>query len=303
MIGLSSSRARGEGWDGRTRWSLLGTAPRSWSTISVSESTGEREAGASPAEAVVAEIEARDGRAMADGTSVTDWSGIEALVARVVDRYGRLDAIVNNAGFLRDRMLTSMTEDEFDAVLEVHVKGAFTLTRHACAYWRAQAKAAETVTGRIVNTTSGAGLWGNIGQTNYGAAKSAIAGMTTTIAMEMARYGVTANAISPIAATRMLAGTDIVDDVDTGGADEGAWSRLDPANASPVVAWLTSVDSGWLSGAVLRIDGDTVSRVDGYHLNGSYTSTIGEAVRFETLDTGMRQLYGALPKGLAGLGS
>ena len=263
---------------------------------------GERESGGSPAEAVVAEIEASGGRAMADGTSVADWSGIEALVSRVLQRYGRLDAVVNNVGFLRDRMLTSMTESEFDAVLEVHVKGTFTLTRHACSYWRAQAKAGEPVTGRIVNTTSGAGLWGNIGQTNYGAAKSAIAGMTTIIAMEMARYGVTANAISPIAATRMLAGTNI-GDADEGGADEGAWSRLDPANASPVVAWLTSVDSGWLSGAVLRIDGDTVSRVDGYHLNGSYTSRIGEAVRFEALDTGMRQLYGALPKGLAGLTS
>ena len=259
---------------------------------------GEHEAGGSPAESVVAEIEAFGGTAMADGTSVTDWSGIEALVTRVLQRYGRLDAVVNNAGFLRDRMLTSMTEAEFDAVLEVHVKGTFVLTRHACAYWRAQAKAGDTVTGRIVNTTSGAGLWGNIGQTNYGAAKSAIAGMTTIIAMEMARYGVTANAISPIAATRMLASSDIVDD-----ADEGAWSRLDPANASPVVAWLTSVDSGWLSGAVLRIDGDTVSRVDGYHLNGSYASTSGEAVTFDELGTGIRQLYGALPKGLSGLSS
>jgi NAD(P)-dependent dehydrogenase (short-subunit alcohol dehydrogenase family) len=259
---------------------------------------GELESGGSPAESVVAEIEAKGGTAMADGTSVTDWTGIEALVARVLQRYGRLDAVVNNAGFLRDRMLTSMTETEFDAVLEVHVKGAFVLTRHACAHWRAQAKAGEAVTGRIVNTTSGAGLWGNIGQANYGAAKSAIAGMTTITAMEMARYGVTANAISPIAATRMLATTDIVDD-----ADASAWSRLDPANASPVVAWLASVDSGWLSGAILRIDGDTVSRVDGHHLNGSYPSTSGHAVTFDELGAGIRQLYGALPKGLAGLGS
>jgi len=139
---------------------------------------GEDEPGPSPAESVVSEIEAMGGTASADGTSVTDWDGIESLVARVVDRYGHLDAVVNNAGFLRDKMLTSMSESDFDDVLQVHVKGTFVVTRHACAHWRAVAKAGGTVSGRIVNTTSGAGLWGNVGQANYGAAKAAIAGMT-----------------------------------------------------------------------------------------------------------------------------
>lgn len=259
---------------------------------------GEDEPGPSPAESVVAEIEAMGGTASADGTSVTDWEGIESLVARVVERYGHLDAVVNNAGFLRDKMLTSMSESDFDDVLQVHVKGTFVVTRHACAHWRAVAKAGGTVSGRIVNTTSGAGLWGNVGQANYGAAKSAIAGMTTIVALEMERYGVTANAISPIAATRMTQSAGIVDDAPADG-----WDRLDPANASPVVAWLVSEQSGWLSGAILRIDGETVSRVDGYHLNGSYRSQGGEAVTLDELGTAVRKLYGTFPKGLAGLGS
>jgi NAD(P)-dependent dehydrogenase (short-subunit alcohol dehydrogenase family) len=191
-----------------------------------------------------------------------------------------------------------MTEADFDDVLQVHVKGTFVLTRHACAHWRAVAKAGGEVTGRVVNTTSGAGLWGNVGQANYGAAKSAIAGMTTIVAMEMERYGVTANAISPIAATRMTKSAGMADDEQSEG-----WDRLDPANASPVVAWLTSRESGWLSGAILRIDGDIVSRVDGYQLNGSYRSRSGTAVTLDELDNAVRQLYGAFPKGLAGLGS
>jgi NAD(P)-dependent dehydrogenase (short-subunit alcohol dehydrogenase family) len=256
---------------------------------------GESELGPSPADAVVEEITAAGGNAMADGTSVTDWDGIEALIARVVERFGRLDAVVNNAGFLRDKMLTSMSEDDFDQVLHVHVKGTFVVTRHACAHWRSLAKAGEPVSGRVVNTTSGAGLWGTVGQANYGAAKSGIAGMTTIIALEMERYGVTANAISPIAATRMTQSVGMADDV-----APGTWDRLDAGNASPVVAWLASEDSSWLSGAILRIDGDTVSRVDGYHLNGSYNSQSGEAVTVEELPTAVRRLYGAFPKGLFG---
>jgi NAD(P)-dependent dehydrogenase (short-subunit alcohol dehydrogenase family) len=256
---------------------------------------GESEPGASPAASVVAEIAAAGGTATADGTSVTDWDGIGALIDAVVGRYGRLDAVVNNAGFLRDKMLTSMSEDDFDRVLQVHVKGTFVVTRHACAHWRDRAKAGEPVSGRIVNTTSGAGLWGTVGQANYGAAKSAVAGMTTIIALEMERYGVTANAISPIAATRMTQSAGMAED---GSPD--AWDRLDAANASPVVAWLASEDSGWLSGAIMRIDGDTVSRVDGYHLNGSYRSRSGAAVAIDELPTAVRRLYGAFPKGLFG---
>jgi NAD(P)-dependent dehydrogenase (short-subunit alcohol dehydrogenase family) len=256
---------------------------------------GEAEEGVqSPAESVVGEIEALGGTATVDRTSVTDWDGMGALVARTVERFGDLHAVVNNAGFIRDRMLVSMTEDDFDAVVAVHLKGTTALTKHACAYWRDRAKAGEKVSGRVVMTTSGAGLFGNAGQANYGAAKGAIATLAGIVALEMQRYGVTANAISPIAATRMLA------TIGRTGAGGEAWDPLDPANASPVVAWLCSEEAGWLSGAVLRVDGNTVRRVRGWTVEGSYSSATGEVLTTEELGLGIRKLYGAAPIGLGG---
>jgi NAD(P)-dependent dehydrogenase (short-subunit alcohol dehydrogenase family) len=217
-----------------------------------------------------------------------------ALVERTVERFGDLHAVVCNAGFLRDRMVTSMTEDDFDAVIEVHLKGTFALTRHACAYWRSRHKAGEPVSGRIITTTSGAGLFGNVGQANYGSAKAAIAAFTQIVAMEMDRYGVTANAISPIAATRMLASIGRE-------ASAGAtWDPLDPANASPVVAWLAGEESGWLTGAVLRINGNTVSPCAGWTVGAGYRSTSAERVSFEELGVGLRRRYGIAPTGLGG---
>jgi NAD(P)-dependent dehydrogenase (short-subunit alcohol dehydrogenase family) len=255
---------------------------------------GDRDDTASPAEEVVDEIRAMGGTATADGTSVTDWDGMASLVARTVEQFGDLHAVVNNAGFLRDRMLTAMTEDEFDAVVQVHLKGTFSLTRHACAYWRDQVKAGRTVTGRVVTTTSGAGLFGNVGQANYGSAKSAIATLTMITALEMQRYGVTANSISPIAATRMLATIGRTGDETTG------WDPLDPANASPVVAWLCTVESGWLTGNVLRIDGNTLYRVHGWTVGDAYRSQSGEALTVTELGLGVRKLFGAAPRGLGG---
>ena len=259
---------------------------------------GERQPGPSPAESVVAEIAACGGIAIADHTSVSDWAGVEALVSRIVERCGGLDAVVNNAGVLRDRMLTSMSEADFDRVLDVHVKGTFVVTRHACAHWRAIAKAGRPVSGRVVNTTSGAGLWGNVGQANYAAAKAAIVGMTTVVALEMERYGVTANTISPIAATRMTQSAGMAHD-----HDGSAWDPMDPANASPVVAWLVSEESGWLSGAILRVDGDAVSRVDGHQITRTFQATPGTAMRSAELGTAIRKLYGTLPEGLPARGS
>ncbi len=245
----------------------------------------------SPAASVVAEIEAVGGTAMANGASVSDWAAMESLVAEIVDRFGDLHGVVNNAGFLRDRMLTSMSEDDFDSVLDVHVKGTFTVARHACAHWRAQAKKGLPVSGRIVNTTSGAGLWGNVGQSNYATAKAGIAMLTTVIAMEMQRYSVTANCVSPIAATRMLASIGMEQ-------TESGWDRLDPANASPVVAWLCSEESGWLSGQLLRIDGNQLLRVGGYSIDGEYSSQSGEKLTADELHIGIRKLFGAFPAGL-----
>ncbi len=245
----------------------------------------------SPADEVVAEIEAMGGTAVTNGASVSDWGAMEALVNDTVERFGDLHAVVNNAGFLRDRMLTSMSEDDFDAVINVHLKGSFTVARHACAYWREQGKAGKPVSGRIVNTTSGAGLWGNVGQANYASAKAGIAMLTTIEALEMQRYDVTANCISPIAATRMLGSIGME-------AGTEGWHRLDPENASPVVAWLCSAESGWLTGQLLRVDGNKLIKVDGYTLDAEYESKSGEMLTVDELSVGVRKLFGAFPKGL-----
>jgi NAD(P)-dependent dehydrogenase (short-subunit alcohol dehydrogenase family) len=256
---------------------------------------GEADDRSSPADEVVAAIEAKGGTAVSDGTSVSDFQGMAALVERTVERFGRLDAVVNNAGIIRDRMLTAMSEEDFDQVVAVHLKGTFNLTKHACDHWRAVAKGGGEVSGRIVNTTSGTGLFGNVGQANYGAAKAAIANLTVITAMEMDRYGVTANAISPLARTRM---TEAVPSMQ--GDAGGAWDRFDPANASPVVAWLASAGSGWLTGAVLRVDGNTVQRVRGWEVDArsSYRSRGGQRLEAAELDRGMRQAAGVLPSGL-----
>jgi NAD(P)-dependent dehydrogenase (short-subunit alcohol dehydrogenase family) len=256
---------------------------------------GEHEENAvSPADAVVAEIEGMGGTAISDGTSVADWDGMGALVARTVERFGDLHGVVNNAGFLRDRMLTAMSEDDFDSVIQVHLKGTFALTKHACTYWRDRVKAGHKVSGRVVNTTSGAGLFGNVGQTNYGSAKSAIATFSIMAAMEMQRYGVTVNAVSPIAATRMLAS------IGRGPEDGEVWSALAPENASPVVAWLCSEEAGWLTGNVLRVDGNTVFRVTGWTVAEGYRSKDGEALTVDELGLGLRKMYGISPRGLGG---
>lgn len=249
------------------------------------------ESAKSPAEEVVDEITSMGGTAVTNGASVADWAAMESLVRETVDRFGDLHAVVNNAGFLRDRMLTSMSEDDFDAVLNVHLKGTFTVTRHACGYWREQGKAGKPVTGRIVNTTSGAGLWGNPGQANYASAKAGIAMLTTITALEMERYGVTANCISPIAATRMLSSIGMA-------AQSSGWDRLDPANSSPVVAWLCGENAGWVTGQVLRVDGNKLIKVIGYALGEDYVSKSGETLTVDELNIGMRKLFGAYPAGL-----
>jgi NAD(P)-dependent dehydrogenase (short-subunit alcohol dehydrogenase family) len=251
--------------------------------------------GSDPAKEVVAEIEADGGTAVADPTSVSDFDGVAGLVQRTVSQFGRLDGVVNNAGILRDKMLTSMAEEDFDAVIAVHLKGSFNLTHHASLHWRALGKAGKPVSGRIVNTTSGAGLWGNVGQVNYATAKAGLVAMTTVTAMEMGRYGVTANVVSPIARTRMTADLSLGWDEQGEGVD-----RLDPANTSPAVAWLVSAESGWLTGAVLRVDGDTIMRVKGYEMDDvvRYRTAVGAKLDATKLDSGMRKAYGLVPGGI-----
>lgn len=252
--------------------------------------------GGTAAQAVVDEIRAAGGRAVADIGSVADWDRCGDTVALAVAEFGGLDIVVNNAGVTRDRMLTSMSSADLDITIDVHVKGTFGMSHHACRYWRTRHKGgAGDVSGRIVNTTSGSGMVGNPGQTAYAAAKAAIIGMTQSLALEASRYQVTVNAISPIALTRMTEG---VMQSDTRGS---GFDRLDPANASGLVVYLASKEAGWLTGQVLRIDGANVTRMDGWRSGSSYTSSTEGALDVAELTVAVPRLFGTAPMGLAAL--
>ncbi len=209
------------------------------------------------AQEVVAEIRAGGGVAVANGADVADWDQAEAMIGQAVDEFGRLDTLVLNAGFLRDRMLAGMSEDEWDSVIRVHMKGHFAPARHAIEHWRERAKLGEDVVARVVNTSSGAGLNGSIGQGNYAAAKAAIAQLTVQQAAEWGRYGVMVNAIAPDARTRMTAG--IFYDAE---APEG-WDPKAPDNVSPLVLWL---GSAWcdVTGRVFEATGGQLNVCDGW---------------------------------------
>ncbi|HVV36582.1 MAG TPA: SDR family oxidoreductase [Acidimicrobiales bacterium] len=215
------------------------------------------------AEQVVAEIEAMGGQAVANGDSVTDWDGAQRLVAAAVEAFGDLHVLVNNAGILRDRFSFNMSEEEWDAVVAVHMKGHFCPTRMAAAYWRDQTKAGKTVNAAIVNTTSAAGLLGNAGQLNYTAAKAGIAGMTMVEAMELGRYGVRANCIAPVARTRLTLQTPGLGDNVAAPEDAAEFDALDPANISPLVAYLATADCPF-TGGVFHVMGDEVALFEGW---------------------------------------
>jgi NAD(P)-dependent dehydrogenase (short-subunit alcohol dehydrogenase family) len=201
------------------------------------------------------------GEAVANGSDIADWEGAQALIQTAVDTFGGLDVLVNNAGFLRDRMLFSSGEDEWDAVIRVHLKGHFAPARFASAYWREQSKNGAAVDGRIINTSSGAGLMGSVGQGAYSAAKAGIAAMTLVQSAEMSRYGVTSNAIAPAARTRM---TEQVF-ADTMAAPEGdAFDVMAPENVAPLVVWLGSSESAAVTGRVFEVEGGIVSIADGW---------------------------------------
>jgi len=212
-----------------------------------------------PAHDVVAEIVAAGGEAVANGDDISDWAGSEALVRQAVDTFGGLDVVINNAGILRDRMLVNMTEAEWDAVIKVHLKGTFGPSRHAAAYWRDQSKAGSQPDARIINTSSPSGIYGNIGQTNYGAAKAGIAAFTIIASMELARYGVTVNAIAPAALTRMT------ENLGMGQADEATKEKLSPRWIAPIVTWLASAESAKVTGRVFDVTGQALSVSEGWH--------------------------------------
>jgi NAD(P)-dependent dehydrogenase (short-subunit alcohol dehydrogenase family) len=212
----------------------------------------------SPAEAVVAEIRGAGGEAVADGENVADFAGAGRLVQHAVDELGRLDIVINNAGILRDRMLVNMSEEEWDAVIAVHLKGHFAVTHHAAAYWRERSKAGEQVQARVINTSSPSGVFGNVGQTNYGAAKAGIAGFTVIAAQELGRYGVTVNCLAPNARTRMTEETFEMGDLPEG------FDPLDPANITPVVVALCADDAQGITGQVFHIWGGAVNALQGW---------------------------------------
>jgi len=212
---------------------------------------------ATAAEAVVAEIAANGGEAVASDENVADWDGGRRVIEMALDTFGELHVLVNNAGILRDRALVNMTEDEWDDVIAVHLKGHFVPTRHAAAYWRGQAKSGAAVNASIVNTSSTSGLLGNPFQANYGAAKAGIGAFTIIAAHELVRYGVRVNAVVPAARTRLTSGTEGLRDIVQAPAGAATFDIWDPANVSPLVAWL-GTDGCQATGKVFFAQGGTI---------------------------------------------
>ncbi len=235
---------------------------------------------AGPAAEVVDEIRAAGGEAVANGADVADWQQAGGLVKTTLDSFGRLDAVVNNAGFLRDRMFVSASEDEWDAVMRVHLKGHFCVSRHACAHWREQSKAGQAVDARIINTSSGAGLQGSVGQSTYSAAKGGIAALTLVQAAELGRYGVTANAIAPSARTRM---TEAVFADAMAKPEDDSFDAMAPENIAPLVVWLGSAESRDVTGRIFEVAGGEISVADGWRDGPK----IDKGARWEPDEVGM----------------
>ena len=214
---------------------------------------------AGPAQEVVEEIKKAGGQAVANGDDVSSFEGAERMVQQAIETFGRLDVLVNNAGILRDRMLVNMSEAEWDAVIAVHLKGTFAPARHAAAYWREQSKAGNPVDARLINTTSVSGIYGNPGQTNYGAAKAAIAAFTIIAARELRRYGVTVNCVAPGALTRMT------EDLGPGELSDEQRAQRSPRWIAPIVTWLASAESSDVTGRIFEASGRTLAVAEGWH--------------------------------------
>ncbi len=213
------------------------------------------------AQAVVDEIRAAGGGAVANADDVADWEGAGRLIETAVREFGRLDVVVNNAGFVRDRMFVSQSLDEWDAVIRVHLRGHFCVTSHAVAHWRSEQKAGRAVDARIINTSSGAGLQGSFSQSVYSAAKGGIASLTLVQAAELRRYGITANALAPAARTRMTEQAF----ADKMRAPDAGFDRQDPANIAPLVVWLGSAQSAAVTGMVFDVEGGRITIANGWN--------------------------------------
>ena len=253
-IALVTGAARGVG-----REHALGLAKHGAKVVVNDLGAGVDGSGAdtTPAQAVVDEIKDLGGEAIVNGDDVSSWDGAKNMIDQTIDAFGTIDVVVNNAGILRDRMLVNMTEDEWDAVIQVHLKGTFAPSRHAAAYWRQRSKeTGEKVNARIINTSSTSGLYGNIGQSNYGAAKAGIAAFTLIAARELARIGVTVNAVSPTAYTRM---TDNLREY-----TEEAIERRDPRWVSPTIVYLSSAEASDITGRVIQAGNGRVAVCEGW---------------------------------------
>ncbi len=242
-----------------------------------------------PAHDVVREIEALGGEAVADGENVANFAGAKRLIDRALSTFGRLDVLVNNAGILRDRMLVNMEEQEWDAVIAVHLKGHFAPTRHAAAHWRERSKAGDEVVARVINTSSPSGVFGNVGQLNYGAAKAGIVGFTLIAAQELQRYGVTVNAIAPNARTRMTEAAfgEIP-------LPEDGFDPADPGNNSPIVVALCADEAQDITGQVFFVYGGVVNMLRGWEAGELFSSD----VRWDP-DALLQELRDRLPDGAA----
>ncbi len=250
-------------------------------------------ADSSPAQQVVDEIKALGGEAVANFESVTDFDGAKRIVESAIAAFGKLNILVNNAGILRDRMIFNMSEDEWDAVLNVHLKGSFNCARHACEYWREQHKQGNVLNGRMINTSSDAGLLGSPGQPNYGPAKAALATLAIIVDREMQKYGVTANAIAPLARTRMTVdATPQTAPLMAGPDKAGEHDYFDPAHIAPLVTWLASEDAASVHGEVFRVGGGCVWLMQGWHSVG----TVKKRGTWDAAELG-EQLKGELAKG------
>jgi NAD(P)-dependent dehydrogenase (short-subunit alcohol dehydrogenase family) len=247
-------------------------------------------ASSGPAEEVVGEIRSFGGRSVVDGHDVADWEGAQGIVRTAVEHFGRLDVVVNNAGFVRDRMFANSSEDEWDAVVRVHLKGHFCVSRWAAAYWRDRAKAGERNEARIINTSSGAGLLGSVGQAAYSAAKGGILSLTLVQAAELGRYGVTVNAIAPSARTRM---TEEVFAETMRAPESGGFDAMAPENVAPLVVWLGSPDSAGVTGRVFEVEGGKIGVADGWQ----HGPTADKGVRWDPAEIGpvVRDLLAGAP--------